>query len=65
LRRKHEYKCSHIDQRLTAVCEKIREKAREELSIIDPVRLKSLAFVYLTVKTILDVSDEEKYFLSG
>ena len=50
-----------IDQRLSAVMEEIRERAREELRIVQDDRLKSLAFVYLCVKTILDLPDEEGF----
>ncbi len=50
-----------IDQRLSAVCEEIRDRARDELSITDDARLKSLAFVYLSVKTMLDISSDEAF----
>jgi len=44
-----------IDQRLAGIQEEIQEQARDELNIKDSDRLKSLAFVYLCVKTILDL----------
>jgi hypothetical protein len=50
-----------IDQRLSAVCDEIRARAREELKIIDEEKLKSLAFVYLAARTLLDLSDEETF----
>lgn len=50
-----------IDQRLTAVMDTIRDRASTELGIKDEDRLKSLAFVHLTVKTILDLTDEEAF----
>lgn len=50
-----------IDQRLLKVSDIIRERARDELSISDPQRLKSLAFIHLCVKTILDLSDDEAF----
>jgi hypothetical protein len=50
-----------IDQRLSAVCEDIRERARAELNITDEGRLKSLAFLHLSVKLMLDLSDEESF----
>jgi AIPR protein len=48
---------SIIDQRLVSVVNDIQQEATEELniSIRDADRLKSLAFVYLCVKTILDL----------
>ena len=52
---------SIIDQRLESVVNNIRQKAAEELRIRDDSRLKSLAFVYLCVKTILDL-DEDAVF---
>lgn len=50
-----------IDQRLSAVCDDIREQARDDLNINQEGRLKSLAFVYLCVKTMLDLTDEEAF----
>ena len=48
---------SIIDQRLESVIESIRQQATEELGISEADRLKSLAFVYLCVKTILDLDN--------
>ena len=52
---------SIIDQRLAGVQDEIRAQAREELNLSEPVRLKSLAFVYLCVKTMLDLDVEEAF----
>lgn len=52
---------SIIDQRLASVVNDIREKAAEELGISDEGRLKSLAFVYLCVKTILDLDSDRTF----
>jgi hypothetical protein len=52
---------SIIDQRLVGIQEEIRDQAREELGINDPGRLKSLAFVYLCVKTMLDLDADETF----
>ena len=46
---------SIIDQRLDSVIDIIQQQAAEELGIKDAGKLKSLAFVYLCVKTILDL----------
>ena len=50
-----------IDQRLVSVSESIRQKASEELRITEAGRLKSLAFVYLCVKTILDLDGDDVF----
>lgn len=50
-----------IDQRLNALVDSLREQAKDELRITDDEKLKSLAFVFLNVKTILDLSDEEAF----
>lgn len=52
---------SIIDQRLSRLQDEIRDQARHELSINDAGRLKSLAFVYLCVKTMLDLDHEEAF----
>jgi hypothetical protein len=52
---------SIIDQRLAGIQEEICDQAREELGINDPGRLKSIAFVYLCVKTTLDLDAEEAF----
>lgn len=52
---------SITDQRLSFVVEEIREKADAELNIRDEPKLKSLAFVYLCVKTLLDLESEEAF----
>lgn len=50
-----------IDQRLNAICDNIRERAQDELNIRQDDRLRSLAFVYLSVKTVLALSDAEAF----
>jgi len=51
-----------IDQRLSTLMEDIREQAENELAISgDDIKLKSLAFVYLCVKTVLDLSEDEAF----
>jgi len=52
---------SIIDQRLTGVQTEIAERAQSELGISAPERLKSLAFVYLCVKTMLDLDLDEAF----
>ncbi|NCS23038.1 MAG: AIPR family protein [Microcystis aeruginosa BS13-02] len=52
---------SIIDQRLVSVSKDIRQKASEELRITDEGQLKSLAFVYLCVKTILDLDGDDVF----
>jgi hypothetical protein len=52
---------SIIDQRLRSLIDVIREQAAEELRITDENRLKSLSFVYLCVKTLLDLDDENTF----
>ena len=52
---------SIIDQRLTAVQDEIRECAANELRITQDDKLRSLAFVYLCVKTMLDLDDVETF----
>lgn len=52
---------SIIDQRLLGVQDEIRSRAQEQLGINDANRLKSLAFVYLCVKTVLDLDMEEAF----
>lgn len=50
---------SIIDQRLAGIVGEIRERAGSELGINDDARLKSLAFVYLCVRTMLDLDIDE------
>jgi hypothetical protein len=52
---------SIVDQRLASVVNDIRQKSATELLIQDEGRLKSLAFVYLCVKTILDLEDDDTF----
>ena len=52
---------SIIDQRLGAVCDEIKDRAERELRITEEKRLKSLAFVFLCVKTMLDLDPEETF----
>ena len=50
-----------VDQRLEAVRDEIRQRARDELNLTDEAKLKSLAFVFLLVRTMLDLSDEDAF----
>lgn len=50
-----------IDQRLAPLTEDIRQQAVEELGISEADRLTSLAFVFLCVKTMLDLEDAEAF----
>lgn len=50
-----------IDQRLSSVCDEIKQQALEQLNITQATRLKSLAFLYLSVKIILDLSEDEAF----
>ena len=52
---------SIIDQRLASVIKSIRQQAAEELGIKEVGKLKSLAFVYLCVQTILDLEDASAF----
>ena len=52
---------SIIDQRLSGIQDEIREQAQGELGVNDAGRLKSLAFVYLCVKTMLDLDVDEAF----
>ena len=52
---------SIIDQRLAGVMAEIRGQALDELRINDDTQLKSLAFVYLCVKTMLDLDMAEAF----
>ena len=52
---------SIIDQRLGAIQEEIRQRAADELHITEDGRLHSLAFVYLCVKTMLDIDTVETF----
>lgn len=52
---------SIIDQRLTTLQDKIRQRAADELNISSPDKVFSLAFVYLCVQTMLDLDDIEAF----
>jgi AIPR protein len=52
---------SIIDQRLASIVDTIRQQAAEELRIREEGKLKSLAFVYLCVKTVLDLENEDTF----
>lgn len=52
---------SIVDQRLVAVQEDIREWADAELNVTAAERLKPLAFVYLCVKTMLDLEPGDAF----
>lgn len=51
-----------IDQRVSALAEEIRQRAADELGIDgDEPKLKSLAFVFLCVRTLLDLDFDEAF----
>lgn len=50
-----------IDQRLNRLAEDLRERLVGELGVSDGPQRKSLAFVYLCAKTMLDLEDEEAF----
>ncbi|NJN60739.1 MAG: AIPR family protein [Coleofasciculaceae cyanobacterium RL_1_1] len=52
---------SIVDQRISAIVNEIRQQAADELNIKDETRLISLAFVYLCVKTSLDLEHHETF----
>ncbi len=52
---------SIIDQRLASIVNDIRQEVAEELRIRDEGKLKSLAFVYLCVKTTLDLENDNAF----
>ena len=52
---------SIIDQRLAGVQTEIQQWAKDELNVTAPDRLKPLAFVYLCVKTMLDLDAQEAF----
>lgn len=52
---------SIIDQRLSGIQDEIRFWAENELNLTDAYRLKPLAFVYLCVKTMLDLDAQEAF----
>lgn len=52
---------SIIDQRLSAIANSVKESAADQLRVEDPTRLKSLAFIFLCVKTVLDLEDDESF----
>jgi hypothetical protein len=52
---------SIIDQRLESVINDIRQKSVEELHIREEEKIKSLAFGYLCVRTILDLEDDQAF----
>jgi hypothetical protein len=52
------FNASIVDQRATKLMEDIREPARDVLNITDDGPLKSLAFVHLCVKELLDLEQD-------
>lgn len=52
---------SIIDQRLAGVQDQIKDRVRDQLGINDAGRLKSIAFVHLCVKTMLDLDVDETF----
>ena len=52
---------SIIDQRLTGIQKEFQQQAQNDFDTLKTGQLKSLAFVYLCVKTMLDLSAEESF----
>jgi hypothetical protein len=52
---------SIIDLQLVKIQKQIKDRAEDELGINDSSHLKSLAFVYLCVKTVLDLDSDEAF----
>ncbi len=52
---------SIIDQRIDKIKDDIKDLAEQELGLRDSRRLKSLTFVYLCVKTLLDLDDDQTF----
>ncbi|NEQ29772.1 MAG: AIPR family protein [Leptolyngbya sp. SIO4C5] len=52
---------SIVDQRLASIADEMRQQAAEELRITEAGRLKSLAFVYLCVRTLLDLESSRAF----
>lgn len=52
---------SIIDQRLVGIQDEIRARALSDLRLQEEGRLKSLAFVYLCVSTMLDLDSDEAF----
>lgn len=50
-----------LEQQLRGTVEQIRDRADEELGIRGEDKLKSLAFVYFCVKTLLDLTPDEAF----
>lgn len=50
-----------IDQRLNQVTAELREKLVAELNLNDAARQKNISFVYLCVKTLLDLENDEVF----
>jgi hypothetical protein len=51
-----------IDQRVTALMEHLRERTIEELGVKgDDAKLRSVAFVFLCVRTLLDLDDDDAF----
>ncbi len=50
-----------IDQRLSGVTDSLRERMVSELGLRVPAQQKSLAFVFLCVKTLLQLDDDEAF----
>lgn len=55
------FSASIIDLQLSGIMDKIREKARAVLGIVEDTKLRSVAFVYLCVKTVLPLDDDEAF----
>ena len=55
------FNASIIDQRLTGIKKEFQQQAQNDFDTLKAGQLKSLAFVYLCVKTMLDLSAEESF----
>lgn len=50
-----------IDQRLNGIAEGLRERMVDELKVTDATKQKSLSFVFLCVKTLLQLDDDDAF----
>ncbi|PRQ09250.1 AIPR family protein [Enhygromyxa salina] len=51
-----------IDQRVTALVEELRDRAKQELKLSgDDAKLRSVAFVFLCVRTLLDLDTDDAF----
>jgi len=52
---------SIVDQRIESIKDEIRQQASGDLGIKDDDRLRSISFIYLCVKTMLDLESDEAF----